>query len=60
MDHWIRRFKNAKTVAGEERVIIPGEPEKEMEAARMKNGIPLADTVVNDLQSLAKHFDILF
>ncbi len=58
MDHWIERFKSARPVPGEERVIIPGEPEKEMEMERMKNGIPVPDTVVNDLQGLADKFGI--
>ncbi|RYF89717.1 MAG: Ldh family oxidoreductase, partial [Chitinophagaceae bacterium] len=39
MDQWIRRFKSAETVEGEESVIIPGEPEVAMEADRRANGI---------------------
>src|SRR5688572_5424652 len=31
MDNWISRFRSAKTVEGEQRVIIPGDPEREME-----------------------------
>lgn len=57
MDQWIRRFKNAETVKGEKRVIIPGEPEREMELIRMKEGIPLSDIVVHDLRELGKKFD---
>src|SRR3954462_9917201 len=38
MDNWIRRFRSAKTVEGYESVIIPGDPEREMEAERMTNG----------------------
>jgi L-2-hydroxycarboxylate dehydrogenase (NAD+) len=41
MDKWITRFRSAKTIAGQEKVIIPGDPEREMEIERMKNGIPL-------------------
>src|ERR1044071_2124114 len=48
MDTWIRRFRSAKTVEGEEKVLIPGDPEREMEALRMKEGIPLLDAVVTD------------
>lgn len=59
MDHWINRFRSAKTIAGEERVIVPGEPEKEMEADRMKNGIPVVETVVRDLQDLGNRFGIV-
>ena len=40
MDKWIKRFRSAKTIAGEESVLIPGDPEREMEIERMTNGIP--------------------
>lgn len=58
MDHWIQRFRNAKTVAGEERVLIPGDPEREAEAERMQHGIPLLDAVVKDLSELGKRFEV--
>ncbi len=41
MDKWIQRFRSAKTTEGNARVLIPGDPEREMEVVRMKNGIPL-------------------
>src|SRR5690606_26092990 len=53
MDNWISRFRAAKTVEGEERLIIPGDPEREMESLRMQEGIPLNLKVVEDLQELA-------
>lgn len=53
LDNWITRFKSAKTVDPEQRVIIPGEPELEAEADRKANGIPLVDAVANDLNGLA-------
>jgi len=58
IDKWIRRFRSCKTIAGEERVIIPGEPETEFENERMKNGIPLLDAVANDLINLGGRFGI--
>jgi len=58
MDNWIRRFRSAKTVAGEEKVLIPGDPEREMESARMKEGIPLLVAVEEDLKSLGQKFGI--
>ena len=58
MDNWIRRFRGAKTVAGEEKVLIPGDPEREMEALRMKEGIPLLDAVVTDLSTVGERFGI--
>ena len=58
MDQWIQRFKTARTVEGEESVIIPGEPEVAMEADRRANGIQLLQPVVDDLQSLAQKFGV--
>ncbi|MDP9230008.1 MAG: Ldh family oxidoreductase [Bacteroidota bacterium] len=60
MDKWIKRFKNSKTVKGEEKVLIPGDPEREMETQRMKNGIPLLKPVVEDLKFLSEKFGIQF
>ena len=58
MDKWIQRFSTAKTIAGNEKVIIPGEPERAMEEERMKNGIPLDESVIEDLLVLAGKFDV--
>ena len=58
MDQWIRRFRSAKTVEGREKVIIPGDPEREMEAERRMNGIPLLDSVVEDLMMVGEKFEI--
>lgn len=53
MDNWIQRFKTANTIDPEKQVIIPGEPEYNFEIERKKNGIPLIDAVVIDLNALA-------
>jgi len=58
MDLWIQRFRNAQPADGFEKVIVPGDPEREIEADRRKNGIILLDEVVNDLQNLGKRFDV--
>lgn len=58
MDKWIRRFRSAKTVKGQDKVLIPGDPEREMEAIRMKEGIPLLKPVIEDLKFLAEKFSI--
>lgn len=54
MDTWIRRFRSAKTVEGQEKVLIPGDPEREYEAQRHQDGIPLLAPVVEDLALLAE------
>jgi len=58
MDQWIRRFRSAKTTAESDRVLIPGDPERDMAAIRRKEGIHLPESVVADLTSLAQRFDI--
>lgn len=58
MDHWIRGFRNCRPVPGEDRVLVPGDPEREFENVRRKEGIPLLDQVVADLRSLAEKFEL--
>ena len=53
MDKWIETFKNAKAIEGQAKVIIPGEPEREWEQIRMRDGIPVLDKVVMDLYQIA-------
>lgn len=58
LDNWIERFKSAKTIDPDKKVIIPGEPEYAFEIERKKNGIPLINAVVNDLNELATKLGI--
>ncbi len=60
MDNWIDRFRNSKTTSGYDRVLIPGDPEREMEADRLQNGIPLLAPVVEDLTKLGEKFGVVF
>ena len=45
--------RSLAVLKGEEKVLVPGDPEREFEKERLKNGIPLLDTVVKDLEELA-------
>ncbi len=58
LDNWIERFKSAKTISEDQKVIIPGEPELLAEAERKLGGIPLIDEVYHDLNGLAERFGI--
>ena len=60
MDNWIRRFRSARPVPGHERVLIPGDPEREMETERFSDGIPLLPPVVEDLKALAVKLGVGF
>ncbi|MEO6722370.1 MAG: Ldh family oxidoreductase [Ferruginibacter sp.] len=58
MDKWIQRFRSAKSVKTGTAIVIPGDPERAITAERMHNGIPLLNSVVNDLHELSKKFKI--
>ncbi len=58
MDNWIRTFRNSTPIAGQERVLIPGDPERELQQQREKDGIPLLDVVIKDLEEVGKQFGV--
>jgi L-2-hydroxycarboxylate dehydrogenase (NAD+) len=58
MDHWIQGFRSCKTIPGEERVLVPGDPEREIHAERIRNGINLLDVVVKDLKEVGNKFGV--
>jgi L-2-hydroxycarboxylate dehydrogenase (NAD+) len=60
MDNWINTFRSAKTKAGQEAVLIPGDPERIISAERLEAGIPLLDPVIKDLETLGKRFNVSF
>jgi LDH2 family malate/lactate/ureidoglycolate dehydrogenase len=60
MDNWINRFRQAKTIEGQEKLIIPGDPEREFESERRVKGIPLNDKVAEDLTQLGIKMGIAF
>lgn len=58
MDNWIERFRKAKPAAGFDKVLIPGDPEREMESIRMKDGIPIVESVVEELKILGEKLKV--
>ncbi|TAF67084.1 MAG: Ldh family oxidoreductase [Cytophagales bacterium] len=57
MDHWIRTFRSAKAIEGEQ-VLIPGDPERILEEKRLLEGAPIHKAVMTDLEQLAQRFEI--
>jgi LDH2 family malate/lactate/ureidoglycolate dehydrogenase len=53
MDQWIETFRNARPAEGQERVLIPGDAERECEARIMQEGISLIPQVEVDLKEIA-------
>ena len=60
MDEWIGTFRSAKPVEGQERVLIPGDPEREAEERIMKEGITLVPAIKQDLVAIAGELGIDF
>ena len=60
MDTWIERFRAAEPTDESPNVLIPGDPEREMEVIRLDEGIPLNDKVVIDLKEVGKRFNLEF
>lgn len=58
MDNWINRFRNASPIDPNNKVLIPGDPEREYEQVRRKEGIPLNDIVYNDLIEIGKKMGV--
>ena len=58
MDLWIKTFRQAEPAEGQERVIIPGDPEREAEERNKIQGINLQEKVKQQLQALSKELDV--
>ncbi|MDR1861272.1 MAG: Ldh family oxidoreductase [Bacteroidales bacterium] len=60
IDNWIRTFRNAQPVNPEQPVLIPGDPERLLTAERLKNGVPVQQSVIDDMKALADRFNLPF
>lgn len=58
IDNWIKRFRSAKPAPGHEKVLIPGDIERETEIIRKKEGIPLFESVVEDLKEMGEKMGV--
>jgi LDH2 family malate/lactate/ureidoglycolate dehydrogenase len=58
MDQWIQRFRSATPIDPSQKVLIPGDPEREIEQIRRKEGIPLLTIVWEDIVSVAEKLNI--
>ncbi|MBX3416827.1 MAG: Ldh family oxidoreductase [Pirellulaceae bacterium] len=60
IDEWIAVFRGTKPQPGSPGVIVPGDPEREAEAIRSKDGIPLVLPVVEELRDISRQTGIPF
>jgi LDH2 family malate/lactate/ureidoglycolate dehydrogenase len=58
MDQWIQRFRSATPIDPSQKVLIPGDPEREIEQIRRKEGIPLLTIVWEDIVSVSEKLNI--
>ncbi len=58
MDKWILTFRNSKPAEGQEKVLIPGDPERELEVVKMKEGIDVMPVVVEKLNEIAEELGV--
>ena len=60
MDKWIVTMRGARPAKGQERVLIPGDPERENEERIAREGIELLPQVVADMVTIAKKTGVEF
>jgi LDH2 family malate/lactate/ureidoglycolate dehydrogenase len=60
IDEWIAVFRATKPQPGSPGVLIPGDPERDAEAIRTTQGIPLVLPVVEELRDISKQTGIPF
>ncbi|MFW5726915.1 MAG: Ldh family oxidoreductase [bacterium] len=60
MDDWVRTFRKTKAAPGTHGPLIPGDPEREAEKVRAREGIPLLQPVVDDLLDISRQTGIPF
>jgi LDH2 family malate/lactate/ureidoglycolate dehydrogenase len=60
IDEWIRTFRNTRPSPNTDGPLIPGDPEREAEQIRRKQGIPLVMPVVEDLRRISQETGIPF
>ncbi len=58
IDDWIHTFRATKPTPGTEGPLIPGDPERAAETARLKNGVPLLEPVVMQLREISRQTGI--
>jgi LDH2 family malate/lactate/ureidoglycolate dehydrogenase len=60
MDKWIETFRAAKPAKGYDRVLIPGDPERENEERISKEGINVLVPVQKEMKEIADELGIDF
>ena len=60
MDRWIETFRAARPARGQERVLIPGDPERDNEERIAREGIDILPGIHQEMKEIAGQLDIEF
>jgi LDH2 family malate/lactate/ureidoglycolate dehydrogenase len=60
MDEWITTFRNAKPAKGHDKVIIPGDPEREKEQKIKAEGISVLNSIACEMKEIAIELGVPF
>jgi LDH2 family malate/lactate/ureidoglycolate dehydrogenase len=60
VDEWIRSFRATTPAEGTRGPLIPGDPERDAEADRRANGVPLIGAVVEELREISRRSGVPF
>ena len=58
MDEWMQGLKATPPAPGQERVLVPGQPEYETELDRRENGVPLHPEVIDWFKDISQELEI--
>ena len=58
MDEWLQMMKSTKPAPGQERVLVAGQPEAEVEAVRRVEGIPLHPDVIEYIRDTCSELSV--
>lgn len=54
IDDYVRTFRATRPAPGTQGPLIPGDPEREFEAIRAREGVPVLEAVVSDLMEISR------
>ncbi len=58
MDCWVESFRNSQPAEGQERVLIPGDPERASEEEKKRNGITLLPAIDKELKEIMEKLGV--
>jgi len=60
VDDWIRTLRSCRPAPGTAGPLIPGDPEREAEARHLRDGIPLIESVTDELREISRLTGVAF